>query len=225
MISLHETCQQYVARRLSEGWKVVWQSGYHLILSSPDGNTLRPVDLRNDVETLRPNAAGDVTQLTPLSGTNFSNVDEVEADEDTTYVVNQTDATDKYDLYNLPAHSVGSGTINFIKVYIRVRCLTYNDYGYSRTKIKTGGTEYNGVSAYLINSYVTRNTQYSINPKTTVAWTWDDIDALQIGVRLDKDTYDARCTQVYVEVDYTPAAGLQSKSANMAAKLMAAGVI
>ncbi|GAG76256.1 unnamed protein product, partial [marine sediment metagenome] len=51
-ISLHETCQQYVDRRLSEGWRIVSRKGYHLILSSPDGNILRPVDLRNDVETL-----------------------------------------------------------------------------------------------------------------------------------------------------------------------------
>lgn len=45
----HETCPQYVARRLSEGWKIVSQEGFNVVLQSPDG-LLRPVDLRYDTE-------------------------------------------------------------------------------------------------------------------------------------------------------------------------------
>ncbi|GAI32827.1 unnamed protein product [marine sediment metagenome] len=67
-------------------------------------------------------------------------------------------------------------------------------------------------------------------PPGTDAWTWDDIDALQIGVSLKAPiyaAYQAMCTQVYVEVDYTPAAppGLGNKSANMAAKMVGAGLL
>jgi len=90
---LHETCQQYVVRRLSEGWKIVSQKGLNVVLQSPEG-ILRPVDLRNDVETLRPSAGGDSTENNYNDGSdhdpdvlhNFEQVDEVVADDDATYV-------------------------------------------------------------------------------------------------------------------------------------------
>jgi len=52
MRNLHETCQQYVRRLQSEGWKIAGKRGCHLLLRSPDGKVLRPIDLRNDVLTV-----------------------------------------------------------------------------------------------------------------------------------------------------------------------------
>ena len=57
-------------------------------------------------------------------------------------------------------------------------------------------------------TYHLYSTEYTTNPYTTSAWTWDEIDALVAGVYLwcssaDKDGCNAQCTQVYVEVDYT----------------------
>jgi len=45
----YETCEQYVARRLSEGWKITKQEGFNVVLQSPEG-LIRPVDLRYDTE-------------------------------------------------------------------------------------------------------------------------------------------------------------------------------
>jgi hypothetical protein len=133
----------------------------------------------------------------------WDKVDEESADGDTTYVY-VGNSLNLYDLYNLPAHT-GSGTINFIKVYIVAKKVS--DAGtnaYALTYVKTGGTPYTGGSNALTIGYVSYSTQYNTNPQTGVAWTWDDIDALQIGVRLNTGLTNARCTQVYVEVDYTP---------------------
>lgn len=206
----HETCQQYVARRLSEGWSIVWQKGFHLILASPDGNILRPVDLRNDIETLRPNAAGSATGIPgqfPDSTFHWDKVDEASPDEDDTYVYFTGLAFQSlYDVYNIPNHAVGSGTINFIKVYVRCR---YSDAaGQARAMIKpAGSTGYICPANNLTDSYVTYNYQWDTNPYSAAAWTWDDIDALEIGVHLAfaATPGTARCTQVYIEVDYTPA--------------------
>lgn len=210
-IALHETCQQYVSRRLSEGWEIVWQRGVHLILSSPDGNILRPVDLRNDVETLRPNAAGDETSIPsqfPVTGSHYDKVDEVIADNNSTYVYNHEKNYGVWyrDLYNLPASS-GSGTINGIKVYFR--CLLGSGAGgqscSARAAIKSNSTVTDGpIVTRYIGAWETWSQEWTTNPADSQPWEWADIDALQIGVGLRQNgNYSCKCTQVYVEVDYT----------------------
>ncbi len=203
-ITRHETCQQYVARRLSEGWRIASQRGYYLVLSSPDGNILRPVDLRNDVETLRPNAAGDETSIPyqyPDAGAHYAKVNEVVADEDDT-LVKTFGAVLYRDLYNLPASS-GSGTINFIKVYIRGKTdLAYQGFAYP--SLKSNSTVTDGGYMELTTDWVTRSQQWNTNPAGG-DWEWSDIDTLQIGLRLrGNGAYYGYCTQVYVEIDYTP---------------------
>jgi len=211
---LHETCQQYVARRLSEGWEIVSRYGCSVVLSPPDGSFLRPVDLRNDIETLRPNAAGDETNIpsqSPSSTYHWDKVDEAVSDGDATCVVSaylQDDFT--RDLYNLPAPS-GYGTINFIKVYGRARSFAYAAvFPCFIINMKTGGTVYSSDTYTPPLTWTLYSKQWTINPKTGVAWTWEDIASLQIGISV-KDGYSqpewprpAGCTQVYVEVDFTP---------------------
>ena len=178
------------------------------------------------VETLRPNAAGDTTDIQaqyPVSTFHYDKVDEAVSDGDTTYVyIYSDDAWSKYDLYNLPSHSIGSGTINSIKIY----CVC-KEWGvaYCRIKLKTGGAEYdNGSDLALTSSWVSYSNQWNTNPKTSSAWTWTDIDALQIGVYLKGEAATAGyCTQVYVEVDYTEA--LPQFGNSMVSKLIAAGIL
>lgn len=216
----HETCSQYVKRRLSEGWRIILQRGNYLILSSPDGNILRPVDLRNDVETLRPSANGDVIQLAPYgNGTNWECVDEAISDEDDTTV--RVGALG-YDLYALPNPSL-SGTINSVTVYCRAKGQGSRVW----CGLKTRNTIYWGTLNELPVSFQTFSYSRNTNPNTENAWTWGEIDALQIGVKLEKIVYTPQCTQVYVEVDYTPAPPYtpENKSANMGSKMVAAGLI
>jgi len=200
---LHETCPQYVTRRLSEGWKIIGQKGFNLILQSP-GGILRPINLRNDVETLRPNAAGDETSISRASPAvvHYLNVNEEEADDLDTYV--WTDITSyERDLYKLPASS-GNGPINFIKIYFR--CCGIGGDGNAKPSLKSNSAVEDGteVAVSVYPSWTTHSQQWNANPADSEDWEWADIDTLQIGVSLQKVTGNVCCTQVYVEVDYAP---------------------
>ena len=160
-------------------------------------------------EILRPNAAGDETSIMfqwPGSTYHWDKVDEAVADEGSTEVDTPTDAYQR-DLYNLPAHS-GSGTINFIKIYIR--CLaSFADEGMAaKPSLKSDSTVTDGTEIILSTDWTTYSQQWATNPDDSEDWEWDDIDALQIGVSLhgfEEYGDGAFCTQVYVEVDYTEA--------------------
>ncbi len=157
------------------------------------------------IEILRPNAAGDLTQLYTASPPNWDAVNDVTPDEDATYVEGDYYGGGERDLYNLPSSS-GVGVINKITITCRCRNQPLYIYDRIRTMIKTGGTIYEGSDTAPTTSYVNYQTVYTLNPKTGLAWTWADIDALQIGVYLhaSNDSASVRSTQVYVEIDYIP---------------------
>lgn len=181
-------------------------------------------------ETLRPNAAGDECNMTHQVGcsacpNHYDCVDEAAADDVTTFIQNLS-AT-KRDLYNLPASS-GLGTINFIKIYFRV-------YRSNRAPDATVAPALKSDSIVTVGTAIvptadvweTLSQQWNTNPADGGAWEWADIDALQIGVQMyNPGNYALNCTQVYVEVDYTPAPPVTiGKTAHMADKLMATGAI
>lgn len=158
-------------------------------------------------ETLRPNAAGDTTDIPtqyPNSTFHWDKVDEVSADGDTTYVESADSTTRYLDLYNLPASS-GAGTINSIKVYAVAKVTGGSSTGSLDIGFKTD--EYSIYYTKLATtSYATQSQQWNTNPDTESAWTWEEIDDLQIGIRLRRGSEAGaltRCTQVYVEIDYT----------------------
>lgn len=160
-------------------------------------------------ETLRPNAAGDECNIDGQLGCDscasdghYACVDEVTADDFTTYVKTNS-ATYLRDLYNLPASS-GSGTISKITVYFR--CYGKVTGMNFKASIKSDTTVTDGSEKTLATDYTfeTFSQEWSTNPADSAAWEWTDIDALQIGVSIhgDGSSY-AVCTQVYVVVDYT----------------------
>jgi len=159
-------------------------------------------------ETLRPNAAGDETSIEsqfPASGAHWEKVDEVEADDDTSYVQDTTGSY-KRDLYNLPASS-GSGVINFIKIYFK--CMGQPEFQgfqpHAKPSLKSNSKVTDGTEVNL-TGWTMYSEQWDKNPADDEAWEWADIDALQIGVSLHGTVdFYARCTQVYVEIDFTPA--------------------
>lgn len=160
------------------------------------------------VETLRPNVAGDETNIEyqiPDSGAHWEKVDEVVADT-STYVRQVTGWA--RDLYNLPASS-GSGTINKVTLYFRVKA--YSNVGQVKGAIKSDSTvtETAAKTPYYDfgnDTWGTYSQEWATNPADSQPWEWADIDALQIGIALKGETgiATAYCTQVYVEVDYIP---------------------
>lgn len=210
IISLHETCFEYFQRRLIEGWKCIKLEGYNATFLSPEG-IKRELDLRSDIETLRPSAAGDATGITfqiPDSTFHFDKVDEIEYDSDTTYVrsFSKKGPFDEYDLYNLADSNVGIGIIN--KVNIFAVCIGSQGMGTAgslKIKVKTHATEYAYDKGQVHDSVWTSYSQeLNANPNTTVGWTWNEIDALQVGPNHYYETNaEIFTTQVYIEVDYT----------------------
>ena len=153
---------------------------------------------------------------TPNIGSNlYQNVDESSKNEaDYNYGTGQG----VYDiLYTLEEYT-GSDSINKVTVkgyYFLYELLSPGDtvHSQARLRIKTGGTVYNdsyfnpSTSAYGLHSKV-----YTTNPKTSAAWTKEEVNALLAGDSLgayastDKisKTSEARCCQYWVEVEYEP---------------------
>ena len=175
-----------------------WDS---ILTSGPAGN-----------ETLRPVLAGDETNVSdqfPASGEHWDKVNEATSDADITYI-STYDAAWQEDLYNITDHSTGSGNISYVKVYIVARAVQTPNETNAYVHIRTNGAEYNGSQETTTISYATYSYQWDNNPQTGEAWTWDEIDALQIGVGLKRAKGEGpsgnrvtRCTQVYVEVIYS----------------------
>ncbi len=78
--------------------------------------------------------------------------------------------------------------------------------------VKSGTTTDESAEKSLaaVDTWETVSEEWATNPDTSAAWTWSEIDALQTGLALKKVSglSSARCTQVYVVVDYTPGASI-----------------
>lgn len=169
------------------------------------------------IEILRPNAAGDEENISNVTGdgvgTHYTTVDEETPDDDTTYVRNKNTAYER-DLYNIADNSAGSGTINSVTVYARCKG-TLIEQASLKIAIKSTSA-HESAEKTITTDWANYSEQWATNPDTGSAWTWDEIDGLQIGISIrESSTQDWKytyCTQVYVEVDYTPAETPKSSS-------------
>lgn len=156
--------------------------------------------------TLRPNAAGALTQCTPSAGANYACVYEAVADEDTTYVYTTTaGSTYITDQYALPNHTTETDPISKVTIYCRARKKVAAGTASLWLGCYTNSSYYATSKGALTASWNTYSQVYTVNPKTLAAWTWTEIDALQTRLRLiisNINCEDARVTQVYVEVDH-----------------------
>jgi prepilin-type N-terminal cleavage/methylation domain-containing protein len=153
---------------------------------------------------LRPNGVGTLTALVRSGcGSNWQCVDEATADEDNTRVERPSNsfATDVYLIDDPPATTC---PIIAVRVYCRAR--RTQSQGSVMPTVYVNGTEYNGSSQALTQSYVNYSHEWTVNPNTGASWTWPEITYLQAGVALrgQNVNFPARCTQIWVEVDYQP---------------------
>lgn len=162
--------------------------------------------------TIYPNGAGDLTELTPSTGSNYQNVDETSSDDDITYNSHSSGFSDatKTDLYAIPDQSL-SGNINKITIYTNTKNGSATWHNTVARALKIGGTVYTSSPDDIVveNSYTLHNTEWATNPATSAAWSWTDINNLQIGLQTMVKAFGGwvRVTQCYVVVDYTETAG------------------
>ena len=148
---------------------------------------------------IRPNGTGDYADLISSGCTsNWQCVDEEISDDDVSFIENSFNdwIIDTYGADN-PA---GSGTIDSLVVFMRVR--NNGSSQQARTALLVDGSEFYGTNQNLdgVTSYTDYSTTYINNPDILAAWTWTELNNIQIGVSL---IGPARCTQVWAEVFYT----------------------
>ena len=130
----------------------------------------------------------------PFGFFNYQMINNDKDDPDATYsyVWNNT-PTERMDLYGLPNQSL-SGSINYVQVFAKVRAYA-NAQAASGVFYLAVNTDSICTHAYFSNdknlttAYQTVSNIWTANPGTTVAWTWDDIDNLYIGIKASSPTY------------------------------------
>lgn len=135
------------------------------------------------VDTTFPNGVGNLSQWTPSAGSNFQNVDEDPADDDTTY--NFASAADSRDLYAFPAIAPTTGTVFGVAVNMIVRkddaaARTFKDY------VRSGVTNFEGATTFTADTAYDMFTQiHETDPNTAAAWTIANINLAEFGIHLE----------------------------------------
>jgi flagellin-like protein len=140
------------------------------------------------------------------ASTHYQCVNQVSPDGDTTYVYAITTSYWTDDTYDLPNLGFTSGTINYITIHAVART---TGYGLTQLSLTTHGHEYDGSEnpGYpfpLTPGWLEYTAVWATNPSTGTTWTIQEINDLLVGCSLYENTGDARCTQVYIEIYYTP---------------------
>jgi len=109
----------------------------------------------------------------------------------------------QYDTYTLPS-PVRTGSVSNVRVYVRCQSRPNADGQKCKTVINSGGGIYYGSENVLVGSvWNDYYTDYTTNPYTSTAWTWDDVDNLLAGVALmgmGPSASYAECAEVWVVV-------------------------
>lgn len=172
---------------------------------------------------LWPSAAGDVnTFATQTGGTagssnNFSRVSEVTPDDATTF--NGSSTLNQEDLFNVTNSGIGaSDTVSVVMVGLRMRNNTADATAAIKAEIEKTATGTITQGTAIIPNSTTWNTNGTSTPRNYSlvtyqdpdgsAWTQSTLDSMQIGYKLTAaGTNRVEVTNVWVVVDYTPAAG------------------
>ncbi len=132
------------------------------------------------VEAIRPDAAGDSTQLTPSAGNNYECVDEEVCDDDTTYVESVT--IGQKDLYGTDAAI--SETIFGVQANTDCRETDASSFDI-KTLCKSGGNESADVGQAIGGTdYVTKTRILETDPADSNPWTASGINAAQFGLEV-----------------------------------------
>lgn len=180
--------------------------GIQLFVSpTVSGNiTGRIITLASSVNSsaLRPTGAGTYTENTPSAGANWQCAGD---NNDATYVWNSSNPTYKRDTYVTANHTTESGAINTVTFYFRIQDSTATAQAkpllISHSTLYTGTNQSDGT-----HSFVTKNESWVTNPVTGNAWTWDEIDDLQIGISMactNNGVDNAQMADCWIIINYS----------------------
>jgi hypothetical protein len=159
---------------------------------------------------LRPESSGQSAQCGRTGASaNWDCVDESSSDGTSTYVYGDDNDDYQYDYYNIPNVGSMTGTITSVTVKIVAIATTQNSGQDVRaqTTIYYSGNYRDGTDNALTTNWVTYSDSFT--KPGGGSWTFSNIDSLQIGVGLQSHDSsgtwrEARATQVWVEINFTP---------------------
>lgn len=134
------------------------------------------------IELLTPDGAGNYTQFTPLSGSNYQNVDEAPAtDDDTTY--NSSSTAGHKDTFTCSNLTATAGSVYAVQVgYVAKR--EAGGGRLIRSMIRTSATDANGTGRYVPSYYGHRHDLFE-NDAGGSDWTISSVNAMEIGYNLE----------------------------------------
>jgi len=162
----------------------------------------------------RPTGNGSSTHLSVYgAGCNYQAVNEVVADDASTYVYSISGSNYVNDTYTISNHSTQS--LNISNVTVHAKVYKYGNWDLARATyykiiLKTEEAYYNGTEHVFTSgaSWGYIDEVWPTNPNTGLAWTWDEIDSLEIGISMAYSIVQAaRCTQLYAEINPTSTSG------------------
>ena len=166
-------------------------------------------------ETLRPDGAGDDTNIANVSGaaTHWQAVSDA-SDASRVY---QGTTTYQRDLYTLADSGNTTTSINSATIYFRI-AIQVDKTVLATPHFKIGGVLYTGTEqtdATGYTTFVTKSQVYNTSPATSAAWTWNEINNMQVGVSIKTSNIAdfAYCSDVWVIVSYNEDTPVVSVSA------------
>lgn len=136
------------------------------------------------IETLLPTGAGNYTAWTPSAGANWQNVDDAYAsapcpDGDSTY--NESGTTTQRDSYAYSNLVITSGVVLGVQVSPNVR---KTDAGARSEKAFTrvAGTDYDGSSKSVGDTYASYPELWVQNPNTAAVWSIAEVNGAEFGI-------------------------------------------
>jgi hypothetical protein len=140
------------------------------------------------VRGLRPNGDGNYSQWVPNGGgDNYVEVDDTTVDDDSSFVSGATAGVK--DTYTMEDLSALSGTIDGISVKFTARLTSSSSSGTVRPLFRQGTTDDEGSDLTLSSStYSVFQQIHTTNPDTATAWTVSEINALELGLKLQTFT-------------------------------------
>lgn len=136
---------------------------------------------RGGIPAIFPTGAGNSTDLTPLVGANWEDVDERPPDDDTTYVFSDTiNEHDSYETEDLPA----TGTIAAVQWLTRAKSDLVGNPEIMRV-LRIGGVDYDGAVDIAIDAdYDYYPEILDEDPDVPGAWTVAAVNGMELGVKI-----------------------------------------
>lgn len=132
-----------------------------------------------EVETVRPDGAGNYSNFTPSAGSNYQNVDETTPDGDTTY--NHSSTTDHRDSYTMSALARAAGTVKAVMFNMVAKTPEAGIHN-ANFFIREAGADMDDSDLPIAQDYKHRRTGNFVEG-ISGPWTITLVNALELGVR------------------------------------------